>query len=119
MQDDLVNSPDVAAYVQEKVKQVQVACEFRVKSAAQRAESQLTELQQRVQRFEQESGINLNDWRMGRIGPIVMQLKKLGFDEGLNYVPELLEHQENSLRVAIDTIVKVRAELAQVKRGDG
>lgn len=47
LQDDLINSPDVAAYVQERLSIVQ---------------HELDALRERVQQFEEKSGIGLDDW---------------------------------------------------------
>ena len=65
-----------------------------------------------VKDFEEESGIDLRSWRWGNVGSIVKSLRDLGYGDGMNHVPKVLEQQENALRIALEKVQEVRAGLA-------
>ena len=112
MQDDLIGSPEVRTEIQRQVNEATSRLDDRIKYKTRDAESKVAALQEKIDKFREQSGIDLNDWRMGNVGKIVKHLQLLGFGDGLNHVPELLEGQENALRVTLENVSKVRASLA-------
>ena len=113
MQDDLLKSPDVAAHIAGKVKEIQDRQENEIKWATQRAREDAERLKKAVHEFEEASGIKFNPWSMGNIGHIVGQLRELGYGEdgGLRTVERLLESHENALRRTLGHVQEVRAAL--------
>lgn len=114
MQDDMIGSPEIAAHIAGRVAELTERHADVVKNMERRSNTKLEALQNKVDEFRKQSGIDLADWRMGNVGGLVKQLQTLGYSDGLNHVPEILERQENVLRIALENVAKVRAELAQL-----
>lgn len=113
LQDDLLTSPDVAAHIEHKVKEIQDRQKSEVEWASKRARDALERNQAAIKEFEEASGIPFSGYNMGDIGFIVGQLRKLGYgaDGGLKTVSRMLEGQENSLRITLEQIRKVRTAI--------
>lgn len=113
MQDDLLASPDVAAHIAGKIKEIQDRRDDEIKWATQHANNESERLKKAVTEFEESSGIKFQPWGMGDIGHIVKQLRELGYGEdgGLRAVERLLQRHENALRTTLEGIQSVRASL--------
>lgn len=116
LQDNLLNSADVRTAIEERIKTATDRFDERVQSRTVRLQQQFEALQAKVTKFKEESGIDLDDWRMGDIGRIVKQLKQLGYGDGLDHVPELLQRQENVLRSTLERVAEARAQLGALGR---
>jgi hypothetical protein len=114
MQDDLINSPDVKAVIEERIGSVHSRIEQDVKWATQRLQREVDESRKAMADFEAKSGICLQDWRFGNVGELVLGLRKLGYGgDGMNHVPKILEQHENVLRDALKNITELRAKLSE------
>lgn len=113
MQDDLVRNPDVAAYIDERVKLEIGHAESRVETATRTLRGRLEALESTVKKFETQSGIKLDDWRMGNVGKLVSSLMSLGYSEdgGLRRVQEVLQSQERVLESTLRQVKGVLGEL--------
>lgn len=115
LQDDLLGSPDVRAVIDERIKVVQALRQSDIEFATKNLKRERDEALKVVKDFEELSGINLNSWRWGNVGEIVKGLKELGYGDGVNRVPRLLEEQENVLRATLKQLSAVRERLAEHK----
>lgn len=111
MQDDLLTSPDVKAVIDERIKGIRDRQQADTDYATSSLRRERDEAVKLVKDFEEESGINLNSWRWGNVGSIVKSLRDLGYGDGMNHVPKLLEQQESALTTALEKIRQVRAGL--------
>lgn len=113
MQDDLLASPDVAAHIAGKIKEIQDGRDNEVKWATQRARSDLERNEKAIREFEEASGMKFSPWSMGNVGHVVGQLRELGYGEegGLRTVSKLLEQHAHALRITLEHVEEVRAAL--------
>jgi hypothetical protein len=112
LQDNLLASPDVRAEIDRQVKELTSRQDERVRWAKEEAERNAKDLREAVAKFEAESGLSIRRWGMGNVGTIVKHLQKLGYGDGLNQVPNLLEGHANVLRITLERVEEARAALA-------
>lgn len=113
LQDDLLQSPDVQAVIDERVKLVQQRQDANIQYVTNNLRRERDEAVKVVKDFQEKSGIDLLHWRWGDVASIVSGLRDLGgWGDGLNRVPKLLEDQENALATALEKLRTVRAQLA-------
>lgn len=108
MQDDLLASPEVRQAVEAVRANNEKEVEHRVQQATQRNERRASEAVAKLEKFEKESGIDLDDWRLGNIGALVRAIADLSYGDGLSAVAKEFERQEKALTELLDGVRKVR-----------
>lgn len=113
MQDSLMDEPTVVQRLKEarEVREADIAA--KVQAGITRANREAIEIRDKVDKFERESGIKLDDWRMGNVGKLVRAFANL-HREGDAYerIDTTLERAQQSFESMIDRIKEARAGLA-------
>lgn len=112
LQESMLSSPDVQAVIDERVKIIQDRKQSDIEFATKDLRRARDEALKAVKDFEEISGINLMSWRWGNVAEIVKGLRELGYGDGIDRVPRLLEEQENVLRMTLQNVSDVRTRLA-------
>lgn len=112
MQESLLDSPEVTQRIKEIRADNDKVIEDRVQQATQRNERRATEAAAKLEKFEKESGLNLDDWRLGNVAPLVRAIADLSYGDGLQAVAKEFERQEKSLAELLDGVRKVREAMS-------
>lgn len=113
MQGDLLSSPEVVHAIKEVRANNEKEIEDRVRQATQRNERRATEAVAKLEKFEKESGIDLDDWRLGNIAPLIRAIADLSYGNGMEAVAKEFERQETALTELLDGVRKVRQGLKE------
>jgi len=113
MQGDLTSSPEVANILKEMRAKNEAEIEQRVRWATERNAKRATEAEERLAKFEKESGLKLDDWRLGNVGPLCKTIAEMSYGDGLQAVAKEFERQEKSLTELLEAVKAVRGHLPQ------
>jgi hypothetical protein len=114
MQDSLLDEPTVLQRLKEarEVREVEIA--EKVRQGITRANREAIEIKDKVQKFERESGIKLDDWRMGNVGKLVRAFANLHRDgDAYGRIDTTLERAQQTFETMIQRIREARQELAE------
>jgi hypothetical protein len=115
LQEDLTKAPEVAQILEAARAKREEEIEQRVKWRTQHQGDQLTKLQARVAKFETDSGLKIDDWRLGNVAKLAKVMDDLssGGAAAWDKVATTLEHQENTLGHLIECVRLARAEIRE------
>lgn len=115
LQADMTKTPEVAQMLEAASKKREEEIEWRIKLRTQSQADQLARLQAKVSKFETDSGLKLDDWRLGNVAKLAQAMADLstGGAKSWDKVATALEHQENTLGHLIECVRLARATIAE------
>ena len=105
-----VNSPEIQAILQSNRAEVERQARWTIEREIKGAVPKLEALQKKVDAFEKESGMKLDDWRLGNVGKLARKLNAIsedgyrGFEKTLTNQIQSLESLAKEMREALEAI---------------
>jgi len=113
-----INSPEFTAALQRHRDEVERRAEGRIKAETARAVPELERLRERVETFEKDSGMKLDDWRLGNVGKLARTLHAISGDGYRGFTAQL-ERQLLALESLVNGTRKTLAAVeAPASNGD-
>lgn len=112
MQESLVSSPEVAVLLRESRQALDKKVEEEVTYRTHRLQSRTDELQKRIEKFEKDSGLKLDTWRLGDVGALAKAIHEL-HEDGYRGVSSMLARQDEALTELLTHIREARTAIAE------
>lgn len=114
-QDDLTKSPEVAQILKRAAEVRDEEIERRVRWKTERNDRRTAELEAKVQRFEAESGLKIDDWRLGNVAKLAKVIDELSTYGGKSWdkVADTLAREEETLVNLLECVRLARREVGE------
>jgi hypothetical protein len=115
LQDDLTRGPEVAAIMQAAHEKREEEIEQRVKSRTEYDQRRVLQLQATLKKFEEKSGLKVEDWRLGNVAELVKAVDQMKSFGGAYWdqVAQTLLQQERSLSKLLEEVHQARAQIGE------
>lgn len=115
LQEDLTKAPEVAQLLSAARESREAEIEQRVKWRTEHNTRRVAELEARITKFETQSGLKIDDWRLGNVATLAKAIDDLSTLGGQHWdkVAETLEQQENTLGHLIECVRLARSAIRE------
>lgn len=115
LQEDMLKAPEVRQMLEAAHKKREADIEQRISMRLERYERELKQLRDKVVKFETDSGLKLEDWRLGNVAKLakaIDDISTLG-GESWDKVASTLERQEETLGHLIECVRLARSAIRE------
>lgn len=115
LQEDLTKAPEVAQIMSTAQAKMAERIDQEVKWRTERNQRRVDELQAKVTKFEAESGLKIDDWRLGNVAKLAKAIDDMSTYGGAHWtkVAETLSQQENTLRHLLECVQFAREQVGE------
>jgi hypothetical protein len=115
LQEDMTKAPEVAQMILAAHEKREAEIEQRVKWKTEHNARRVTELEGRIAKFEAESGLKIDDWRLGNVAKLAKAIDDLTTLGGSNWdrIGHELAAQEKTLGHLIECVQLARAAIKE------
>jgi hypothetical protein len=121
MQEDMTRAPEVRQIMESERAKIAEKIDQEVKWRTDRNQRRVDELQAKVNKFEAESGLKIDDWRLGNVAKLAKAIDEMSTYDGGHWrkVAETLSQQENTLRNLLECVQFAREQIGERATAEG
>lgn len=115
MQEDMTLAPEVRQILEGERARMAEKIDQEVKLRTERNQRRVDELQAKVDKFEAESGLKIDDWRLGNVAKLAKAIDEMSSYGGTHWdkVAVTLSQQEHTLRNLLECVQFAREQVGE------